>query len=433
MYKLDSKKNVSIGDVMTFSELCDLFNRKPTTNRSTQMKAINVWLDIEKVDRTHYRITDIRPPKVVTEKRPKGRPRLSEEEKARRTAIKEANRRPVGRPKMTPEEKEEARKKREAQKPVEGKRPVGRPKLTEEEKAEREAAKLEKRKFRTAKFQKRRGRPKKETVKEKSYTYDLNPRSVYVIPARNVILKLLMKNKGNISGTRKSIMEQLGMINPQFVKYSNKDYIHDPMVVNTPSIANIYYYAESFLSAILSQSIIESLSCGHQLFAVDNAYFYTRNGDILTKANQMETSLINEYVKSILKKYNIMNEANLFYMSKKPNIKMARQEFNEYIDKNFGWKYNIRGISITINEEVAVDLSEEILKQNIDINRLELNQRCIERIRKCLYQHGSKFIGYDPNTVIKFGTDSTSTKQEYEVHCKNVDVFIDKYIRLDPV
>ena len=50
-----------------------------------------------------------------------------------------------------------------------------------------------------------------------------------------------------------------------------------------------------------------------------------------------------------------------------------------------------------------------------------------------MYQHGSKFIGYDSNTVAKFGTDNTSTKREYEVHCKNVDVFIDKYIRLDPV
>lgn len=434
MYKLDPKKNVSIGDVMTFSELCDLFNRKPTTNRSTQMKAINAWLDVERVDKTHYKITGIHLSEMVTEKRPKGRPRLSEEEKARRAAIKEANRRPVGRPKMTLEEKEEARKKREAQKPVEGKRPVGRPKLTEEERAEREAAKLEKRKFRTAKFQKRKGRPKKYETKEKSYNYQLRKDAIIALPARDIILYKLMKNRGQISGNQSDFVLMLGLANEY---YYNPDATDKPDLDFTSlALSSVGYYTNLTLNNMLSMNIFQGLSTNNKLFLIEPIYFYHKTyydyvNNKRNVADAVTIKYIQDLLHNIMTKYNAQSEAELFYKTKQ--FKNAREEFYDTIKSNFKWYSLSRGKKLTINGELAADLGNEILSVDIEQSKRDLNKASANKIQNYLYKHGQKLYGYNPNTVINFGEESKGVKQLYDKYCSDIDIFINKYIRLDPV
>jgi hypothetical protein len=95
---------------------------------------------------------------TLTEKRPRGRPKLSDEEKAARKAAREAQRetsgsdsdatmkRGPGRPPLSAEEKARRQAEREARKLAETggvKRPRGRPALSEEEKSARKLARQE--------------------------------------------------------------------------------------------------------------------------------------------------------------------------------------------------------------------------------------------------------------------------------------------------
>lgn len=411
MYNLNHK--IDVGDILTYSELCNLFDKKPTNNHKTQLTAIQVWLDIEKTDYYHYKVIAIHPPvseqKEEKPKRPVGRPRLSEEEKARREEKKaQQPKRKRGRPPLSEEEKE-----RRAIEKAKYARPVGKP---------------PKNALKTAKIKHPTGRPKKSRWNGKTYNYDLRSDAKIAIPARNILLKELLNHQGQLVGSAGDYLVLLGLIPDRYYESIPNDGID-----YVEAMSSVRYYTELTLNQILTTNIMTCLGDNNKLFLIESVYFYSKDyqeymNGVLHLAEPKVTKIALEMLNEVLLKYNIKSEAEMFYYTGKN--KDAKFEFSNLLKQELGWFNSLRGKQITINNELAKDLSEEILSIDVQRNRMNLNRIGIERVRTQLYKHGQKFYGYNPDTTIAFGTENTALKKTYNDYCSNVDLFIDKYIRL---
>ena len=402
--------------IITYSELCSLFDKKPTNNRGTQMKAINVWLDVERIDSRHYKITDIHPPVIKQEeekpKRPVGRPRLSDEERAKREALKHHS--PTGKPGRPPlSEEEKERRAVEKAKRNKNKRPMGRP---------------SKNSVKTAKIRRPMGRPRKDRWDGKTYNYNIRSDAKLAIPARNILLQELIKHDGQLAGSAADYAVLLGMVPEHYYGPIVEDEI-----IHTDAMSSARYYTDLALNLIFTINILKGLGEHNKMFLVENVFFYSKNfyeynNNIYHLAKPSLANKAVDILSMILEKYNVKSEAELFYLSRRN--KEAKDEFSKILKDELGWYTSLRGKRLTINEDLFYDMKDEIMFIDISNDRKQLNDLCAERVKSKLYKHGQDYYGYNPNTTVAFGSEKVGSQSVYETYCSTVDLFIDKYVKL---
>lgn len=247
--------------------------------------------------------------------------------------------------------------------------------------------------------------------------------------------KILLKNicdKGYLLCDRRELAYILGMCNFQ---YAENDYKVEDINEYSYGLRNIDFYYSSVIGAII-QGMLNSLINTDNLICIEEVVVYSKSGDIEYRvATANEYSLFSKYVEEKLNIYGIKDYRELYHPKQEQLVNAARckKEIKTVIENELGWVNYARKMKITLSPDISSEELKVISECDIQDSKEKLNSLIIERIREYMLKKGQKLFNYNPdieNPITIGDKEYGVSRKAYEDFCSDLELIIDKYIRI---